>query len=83
MIDSINGLYCRLVSITNSPVHTLDYYMNIADQLIAAGAEEIALYNLAGQLVKKVNSSVMGVEDVAAGAYIVKAGNAVKKVVLK
>lgn len=49
----------------------------------AAGAEEIALYNLAGQLVKKVNSSVMGVEDVAAGAYIVKAGNAVKKVVLK
>lgn len=49
----------------------------------AAGAEEIALYNLAGQLVKKVNSSVMGVENVAAGAYIVKAGNAVKKVVLK
>ena len=49
----------------------------------AAGAEEIALYNLAGQLVKKVNSSVMGIENVAAGAYIVKAGNAVKKVVLK
>lgn len=49
----------------------------------AAGANEIALYNLAGQLVKKANTSVMGVEDVAAGAYIVKAGNAVKKVVLK
>ena len=29
--------------ITNSPVHTLEYYMNIADQLIAAGAEEICL----------------------------------------
>ena len=27
--------------ITTSPVHTLDYYDNIADQLIEAGAEEI------------------------------------------
>ena len=34
--------------ITNSPVHTLDYYMNIADQLIAAGAEEICLKDMAG-----------------------------------
>lgn len=49
----------------------------------AAGTDEIALYNLAGQLVRKVNASIMGIEDIAAGAYIVKAGNAVKKVVLK
>ena len=49
----------------------------------AAGTDEIALYNLAGQLVKKVNASIMGIEDIAAGIYIVKAGNAVKKVVLK
>lgn len=49
----------------------------------AAGASEIALYNLAGQLVKKANSSVLGVEGVANGVYVVKAGNAVKKVVLK
>lgn len=56
----------------------------VTDRTInAAGANEIALYNLAGQIVKKANTSVMGVEDVAAGAYIVKAGNAVKKVVLK
>ena len=34
--------------ITNSPVHTLDYYTNIADQLIAAGAEEICLKDMAG-----------------------------------
>ena len=49
----------------------------------AAGTDEIALYNLAGQLVKKVNASIMGIEDIVAGIYIVKAGNAVKKVVLK
>ena len=49
----------------------------------AAGTDEIALYNLAGQLVRKVNASIMGIEDIAAGIYIVKAGNAVKKVVLK
>ena len=49
----------------------------------AAGTDQIALYNLAGQLVKKVNASIMGIEDIAAGIYIVKAGNAVKKVVLK
>lgn len=49
----------------------------------ASGANEIALYNLAGQLVKKANSSAMGIENVAKGVYVVKAGNAVKKVVLK
>ena len=34
--------------ITNSPVHTLEYYMNIADQLIEAGAPEICLKDMAG-----------------------------------
>ena len=34
--------------ITSSPVHTLDYYDNIADQLIEAGAEEICLKDMAG-----------------------------------
>lgn len=41
------------------------------------------LYNISGQLVKKSTSSVMGVEDLNAGLYIVKAGNAVEKVVVK
>ena len=34
--------------ITTSPVHTLEYYANIADQLIEAGAEEICLKDMAG-----------------------------------
>lgn len=34
--------------ITTSPVHTLEYYTDIADQLIEAGAEEICLKDMAG-----------------------------------
>ena len=34
--------------ITTSPVHTLESYTNIADQLIEAGAEEICLKDMAG-----------------------------------
>ena len=34
--------------ITTSPVHTVDYYSNIADQLIEAGAPEICLKDMAG-----------------------------------
>jgi pyruvate carboxylase subunit B len=34
--------------ITNSPIHTLEYYSHIADQLIEAGAEEICLKDMAG-----------------------------------
>ena len=34
--------------ITTSPVHTLEYYTNITDQLIEAGAEEICLKDMAG-----------------------------------
>ena len=34
--------------ITTSPVHTLDYYMAIADEVVAAGAEEICLKDMAG-----------------------------------
>ena len=34
--------------ITNSPVHTVEYYSNIADQVIAAGAQEICLKDMAG-----------------------------------
>ena len=34
--------------ITYSPVHTVDYYAGIADQLIAAGAPEICLKDMAG-----------------------------------
>ncbi len=34
--------------ITNSPIHTLEYYAKIADMLIEAGAEEICLKDMAG-----------------------------------
>ena len=34
--------------ITTSPVHTVDYYSRIADEVIAAGAEEICLKDMAG-----------------------------------
>ena len=34
--------------ITHSPVHTVEYYMDIADKLIAAGAPEICLKDMAG-----------------------------------
>ena len=34
--------------ITTSPIHTAEYYSNIADQLIAAGAAEICLKDMAG-----------------------------------
>lgn len=34
--------------ITTSPIHTLEYYANIADTLIEAGAEEICLKDMAG-----------------------------------
>lgn len=36
------------MSITYSQVHTAEYYMQIADELIAAGAKEIALKDMAG-----------------------------------
>lgn len=34
--------------ITSSPIHTVEYYSNIADELIAAGATEICLKDMAG-----------------------------------
>lgn len=34
--------------ITNSPIHTVEYYSGIADQLIEAGAPEICLKDMAG-----------------------------------
>ncbi|MDR0505251.1 MAG: oxaloacetate decarboxylase [Dysgonamonadaceae bacterium] len=34
--------------ITHSPIHTVDYYVNLAERLIDAGAEEICLKDMAG-----------------------------------
>ncbi|WP_288491100.1 biotin/lipoyl-binding protein [uncultured Prevotella sp.] len=34
--------------ITTSPIHTIEYYSTLADQLVTAGAEEICLKDMAG-----------------------------------
>ena len=36
------------LSITHSPVHTVEYYMGIVDKLVEFGADEIALKDMAG-----------------------------------
>lgn len=36
------------LSITHSPVHTVEYYMSIVDKLVEFGADEIALKDMAG-----------------------------------
>ena len=36
------------LSITNSPVHTVEYYMGVVDQVVAFGADEICLKDMAG-----------------------------------
>lgn len=36
------------LSITHSPLHTIDYYINLADQYIDRGAEEICIKDMAG-----------------------------------
>jgi len=37
-----------VLCITNSPIHTVEYYADIAEQLIAAGTPEICLKDMAG-----------------------------------
>ena len=36
------------LSVTHSPIHTVDYYINLADQYIDKGAEEICIKDMAG-----------------------------------
>lgn len=36
------------LSITHSPIHTVDYYVQLADRFIALGAQEIAVKDMAG-----------------------------------
>jgi pyruvate carboxylase subunit B len=54
IIDSINyakagGMISQAaMSLTYSEVHTVDYYIDLADQLIKAGADEICLKDMAG-----------------------------------
>src|SRR5210317_741543 len=36
------------LSITHSPLHTVEYYINLADEFMDAGAEEICIKDMAG-----------------------------------
>jgi pyruvate carboxylase subunit B len=36
------------LSITHSPVHTVDYYLKLVDQLVEYGTDEICLKDMAG-----------------------------------
>ena len=62
-----------------------DAEIMVSDKTVSVlgGEAGIELYNISGQLVKKVANTVMGIEDLNAGIYVVKAGNAVKKVVIR
>lgn len=51
-----------------------------ANTINATAAEQIELYNVSGQLVRKVNGSVMGIADITPGIYVVKAGKKTAKV---
>lgn len=49
----------------------------------ASGAKHMALYDLTGKTVKAVEGSVLGLNGVPAGLYLVKADNTVVKVLVK
>ncbi|HZM13729.1 MAG TPA: biotin/lipoyl-containing protein [Bacteroidales bacterium] len=57
------------LSITSSPVHTIDYYMGVVDKVVEYGADEICLKDMAGvgrpatlgELVKKIKNKYPGI----------------------
>lgn len=57
------------LSITSSPVHTVDYYMGVVDRVIDYGADEICLKDMAGigrpaslgELVRKIKNKYPGI----------------------
>ncbi|MBK7626193.1 MAG: biotin/lipoyl-binding protein [Bacteroidales bacterium] len=57
------------LSITYSPVHTVDYFMDVADHIIEYGADEICLKDMAGigrpamlgELVRRIKSKYPGI----------------------
>ncbi|MDE5656175.1 MAG: T9SS type A sorting domain-containing protein [Muribaculaceae bacterium] len=49
----------------------------------ATGASSMQIYNMAGQCVKSVNGSTIGIDNLPAGVYVVKAGNNVRKIAVK
>lgn len=73
-------------SVSNIAVNNDDIEVIVSDktiQVLGNNNAGIQLYNISGQLVKSGKTAVVGCEDLASGVYVVKAGNVVKKVVLK
>jgi pyruvate carboxylase subunit B len=58
---------CAL-SITYSPVHTVEYYLNMAKQLIEAGADEICIKDMAGigrpAFLGKIVAGIKAIKDI-------------------
>lgn len=48
-----------------------------------AGTNGIVLYNLNGQLVKETAGTTLGIDNLPAGLYVAKSGNAVRKLIVK
>lgn len=46
-----------------------------------AGGEGIQLYDLSGRMLKSVNGTTMGINELGNGIYVVKSGNSVQKIV--
>lgn len=57
-----------------------DAQLIVTDNTVNSTVAGIAVYDLEGRLVKKSNTTVLGIEDLK-GVYVVKAGNVVKKIV--
>ena len=57
------------LSITHSPVHTVEYYMGVVDKMVEYGADEICLKDMAGvgrpamlgELVRQIKSKYVGI----------------------
>ncbi len=47
------------------------------------GANGMVLYNLTGKAVKSTNGTVLGINDLTAGVYVVKSGNKARKIVVR
>lgn len=58
------------LSITHSPVHTIDYYMGVVDHIVKYGADEICLKDMAGvgrpatlgELVRQIKKKYAGIK---------------------
>ncbi len=85
-IDAVYLYGEKSTSAVNEIAVADDVQIMVTDKTISALGNDnagIEVYNISGQMVKRSSTSIVGCEDLADGVYVVKAGNTVKKVVLK